>query len=164
MSEVNVRFATARDAEIIKRMIHGLAQFQSHGDSVRASTEVLREQLESDKPPFECLIAECNQAPVGFALFYAFYSTWEARSGLYLEDLFVSPSARGTGVGKVLLERLALIARERGCTQLDWMVQRDNHGAQSFYASFGARIMPEWTRWRYDVTQPCAQSDKSHSL
>ena len=160
MSEITIRFATASDAEVVKLMIHDLAHYQQHADRVRASTAVLKSQLSADKPPFECLIAECKGEPVGFALFYGFYSTWEARAGLYLEDLFVSPAMRGSGVGKKLLERLTSIARERGCTQLDWMVQRDNHGAQNFYANFGARNMPEWTRWRFDVDQQlCAQTD-----
>lgn len=151
MSEVTVRFATADDAEIVKQMIHSLAHFQGHDANVRASTESLRLQLASEKPPFECLLAELDGEAVGFALFYAFYSTWEARSGLYLEDLFVAPHVRGSGVGRILLERLSSVARERGCTQLDWMVQADNHQAQAFYANFGARTMSEWRRWRYDV-------------
>ena len=152
-----IRVATSADADAINQMIIDLANFQKHGSDVRTSADVLRAQLSQENPPFECLIAEIDQKPVGFALFYRCYSTWEGNAGIYLEDLFVYPQARGYGVGKLLLSTLSEIAIARGCRRVDWMVQESNKLAQSFYSSFGARMIPEWTRWRFEPTPASSQ-------
>ncbi len=152
-----IRAATANDAGTIRQMILDLAEFQKHGTEVRASAGVLSTQLASDTPPFECLIAEIEGKPVGFALFYGCYSTWEGQSGLYLEDLFVYPHMRGLGVGKALLSRLSEIAEVRGCTRIDWMVEDSNQQAQNFYSNLGARMLPDWTRWRFELSPSAGQ-------
>lgn len=155
---IQIRLATSDDADTISQMILDLAEFQKHADEVKASPSALRQQLSQELPPFECLIAEMDGSPAGFALFYDFYSTWEGSPGIYLEDLFVYPDARGKGIGKLLLSRLTDIATSRGCTRLDWMVQNSNSSAQNFYANFGARSLPDWTRWRFDVPAPMPQT------
>jgi len=151
---LSIRLATAEDAGLIREMIVKLASYQKHEAEVTTDQETLRKQLCQSKPPFECLIAEVDGEAVGFALFYYFYSTWEGRTGLFLEDLYVSACRRSQGLGRALLQRLSELARERGCSRMDWMVQADNHAAQAFYANLGARSLPEWTRWRFDLNQP----------
>ena len=148
---VSIRLAQPQDAALIKQMIVDLAGFQNHSEDVRTSAALIQAQMAQQKPPFECLIAEVGGHAAGFALFYAIYSTWEGREGLYLEDLFVSQQHRGLGLGKRLLSALADIARTRGCTRVDWMVQDDNQGAQNFYANFGACSVPGWSRWRLEL-------------
>jgi GNAT superfamily N-acetyltransferase len=156
--KVTIRLATAQDAAVIKQMITGLADFQNHLQDVKASTSAIRHQMSQEKPPFECLLADVDGVAAGFALFYGMYSTWEARDGLFLEDLFVYPQFRGSGVGKGLLTALTDIACARGCTRLDWMVQNDNSSAQTFYANFGAATVPGWSRWRLELPAGVAQT------
>jgi GNAT superfamily N-acetyltransferase len=146
------------DAAIIQQMIVDLADFQNHRQDVKASIDLLQSQMADEKPPFECLLAEVNGAAAGFALFYGMYSTWEGRHGLFLEDLFVYPQFRGAGVGSGLLTSLTDIARDRGCTRVDWMVQNDNSNAKTFYANFGAATVPGWSRWRLELPANEAQT------
>jgi GNAT superfamily N-acetyltransferase len=101
-----------------------------------------------DRPPFECLIGELDGAPAGFALFFQNYSTWTGKPGIYLEDLFVRPEARGRGLGKALLVHLAGIACERGCGRFEWAVLDWNRPAIEFYESLRAKPMAEWTVYR----------------
>jgi GNAT superfamily N-acetyltransferase len=96
----------------------------------------------------ECLIAEQDGEPRGFALFFHNFSTWLARSGIYLEDLYVTPASRGTGLGIALLRRLASIAVERGCGRMEWAVLNWNTPAIRFYDSIGAQPLSEWTYYR----------------
>jgi GNAT superfamily N-acetyltransferase len=96
------------------------------------------------------LIGEINGAPQGFALFFHNFSTFEGKPGVYLEDLFVRPEARGAGLGKAMLQRLAALAVERDCARLEWAVLDWNEPAIAFYKSLGARMMDEWTVMRVD--------------
>jgi GNAT superfamily N-acetyltransferase len=148
---LNLRLATACDAQIVYQMILDLAEFQKHAREVRTTVANLRQQLSQSNPPFECLIAEVEKKPVGLALFYNFYSTWLGSHGLYLEDLFVYPQGRGQGIGRSLLSRLSEIAQARGCHRVEWMVQNDNRSAQNFYSNFGAQQLNEWSRWRFEI-------------
>jgi len=143
-----IRFATADDAATILRFIRELAVYEHEPDAVEATEEVLAAQLAEERPPFECLIAELEGEPVGFALFFFTYSTWRARRGIHLEDLWVTPSARRRGIGRALLARLAAIACERGCARLEWAVLDWNELAMSFYRGLGASALGEWTTWR----------------
>jgi GNAT superfamily N-acetyltransferase len=144
----SIRFATARDAELIVGFVHALAEYEREPEAVEATPEVVRAQMESTAPPFECLIAEQNGVAAGFALFFRNYSTWRGRSGLFLEDLFVAPQWRRKGVGRALLQRLAAICVERGYGRMEWSVLDWNTPAHEFYRALGATPMDQWTIWR----------------
>jgi GNAT superfamily N-acetyltransferase len=147
---LSIRPATAADAATIRRLIHELAAFERAPEAVENTPENLAGQLEADPPPFGCLVAERDGEVVGFALHFFNYSTWTGRQGLYVEDLYVTPEARGAGAGKALFLALAGIARERGCGRMEWSVLDWNRGAIDFYRSFGAKPMDEWTTFRLD--------------
>ena len=143
-----IRPAGPADAEVIHQFIVGLAVYEREPDAVEATPASLRTQLESPRPPFECLIAEfgteARSTPIGFALFYPSYSTWKGRPGIYLEDLFVLPEHRGTGAGKALLSALAEITVERDYGRLEWQVLDWNEPSIRFYEALGAEVMREW--------------------
>lgn len=145
-----IRFATSADLPEIAALIRELAEYEKLGHEVRFDPAVLAENLFGPRPYAEVLMAEVDGAVQGFALFFHNFSTFEGRPGLYLEDLFVRPAARGSGIGKALLERLALLAVERGCARFEWWVLDWNEPAIGFYQSIGARLMDEWTVMRVD--------------
>lgn len=144
----NLRRATSDDAELVLRFIRELAEYEREPDAVEATAAGLRQQLSSPSPPFECLLADFSGDPCGFALFFHNYSTWRGRPGIYLEDLFVTASARGRGVGRALLAEVARIAVERGCARLEWAVLDWNQPAIDFYRALGATPLSEWTVFR----------------
>lgn len=150
MSPPTVRFAAADDAEVILRFIRALAAYEREPNAVVATAAGLRAQMESASPPFECLIADDRDTPIGFALFYRSYSTWLGQPALFLEDFFVEENCRGRGAGLALIRRLAAIARERGCSRLEWRVLDWNDLAHRFYQSIGAFPIDEWTVWRVE--------------
>ncbi|MEM7160552.1 MAG: GNAT family N-acetyltransferase [Myxococcota bacterium] len=147
-----VRLATPDDAETLHRFICDLADYEKKRDAVEVTPPQLREQMSQPHPPFECLIAEdpsaSGDAARGFALFFYNYSTWRGRRGLHLEDLYVPPEHRGTGVGKALLATLARVAKERGCARMEWWVLDWNTPAIEFYRGLGATPMGDWTTFR----------------
>ncbi len=143
-----IRFATPDDAETILGLIHALAVYEREPDAVKTNATTLRRQLSEERPPFECLLAEVEGRAVGFALFFANYSTWLGRSGIHLEDLFVFPEARGQGHGKALFQRVAEISVERGAGRLEWDVLDWNQPAIDFYTRLGAEGLTEWTKYR----------------
>jgi GNAT superfamily N-acetyltransferase len=145
-----IRTATTADAATIHALVSELAAFERAPDAVENTPENLAAQLAADPPPFGCLIAERAGAAIGFALYFFNYSTWTGRPGLYVEDLYVTPAARGSGAGKALFLALARIARERGCGRMEWSVLDWNVGAIDFYRAFGAAPMDEWTTFRLD--------------
>jgi GNAT superfamily N-acetyltransferase len=145
-----IRFATPADADLILQFIRGLAEYERAAGSVAATPALIRSQMEQAEPPFQCLIAECDGEPAGFALFFRNYSTWSGRPGLYLEDIFVPERFRGRGVGKALFKRMTQIAIERGWARMEWMVLDWNRPAQEFYRARGAVAEDEWTVWRLD--------------
>jgi GNAT superfamily N-acetyltransferase len=147
---VDIRFAEGRDARSILGFIRGLAEYEHELSAVKVDEPTLREQLSSERPPFECLLAEVDGDPVGFALFFHTYSTWTGKRGLWLEDLYVLPERRRLGVGRLLLQRVAAVAVERNCGRFEWSVLDWNEPAIAFYKSFGARLMVEWTICRVD--------------
>lgn len=150
MSAVSIRAAVRADLGLIHAFILALADYERLGHTVRANREALGRYLFGERPVAEVLIAEVEEEPVGFALFFHNFSTFEGRPGLYLEDLFVAPSARGQGAGKALLSRLAAIAVERGCARMEWAVLDWNEPAIAFYRALGARAMEEWRINRLD--------------
>ena len=125
-------------------MIRALADYEKLTHLCTGTADDLRAALASASPPFEALMARLDGEPVGFALFFPTYSTFLARRGLWLEDLFVLPSARGHGVGKALLRAVAAVAAERGCGRFEWSVLDWNTPAIRFYEGLGATLMPDW--------------------
>jgi GNAT superfamily N-acetyltransferase len=145
---LRIRDARPDDAAAVHALIRGLAEYEREPDAVDVTVAELARQLEQSPPPFECLIAERDAAPVGFALYFTSYSTWRGRPGLYLEDLFVPPEHRGEGVGRALLEELARRTVARGGARLEWSVLDWNEPAIRFYERLGAEPLGEWTTWR----------------
>ena len=139
-----IRPADARDVATILRFIRELAAFEREPDAVQATEGTLTDALFGLHPAAEAVIAELDDAPVGFALFFHNFSTWTGRRGLYLEDLYVTPAGRGRGVGKALLRHLAQLAVERGCARFEWAVLDWNMPAIEFYDAMGAARMDEW--------------------
>ena len=140
---VNIRPATPQDAALILRFIRELAEFEREPDAVKATEEGLAHAL-FDERSAEAVIAEQEGKPMGFALFFHNFSTWTGRKGLYLEDLYVTPEARGSGVGTALLRHLAGIALDRDCGRFEWAVLDWNTPAIDFYTAMGAESLDEW--------------------
>ncbi|BAI98354.1 N-acetyltransferase [Sphingobium sp. TA15] len=147
---VTIREAVAADIGAIHGFILALADYEKLSHEVKADRASLDKYLFGPRPMAEVLIAENDGEAVGFALFFHNFSTFEGRPGLYLEDLFVIPEARGLGAGKALLSRLAQLALERDCARLEWWVLDWNEPSIAFYRSLGARPMDEWTVQRVD--------------
>ena len=129
-------------------MIRGLAEYERLLDDCVATEETLRATLFGSRPFAETLLAWDGGECCGFALFFMNYSTFLAQPGIYLEDLFVKPHARGRGLGKALLTKLAQLARERTCGRLEWSVLDWNEPSIRFYKSLGAVPLDEWTGYR----------------
>ncbi|MBS1117936.1 MAG: family N-acetyltransferase [Deltaproteobacteria bacterium] len=144
-TDLAIRFATGADAASILGFIRELAEYEKLAHEVVADEAQLRTTLFGVRPAAEVLIAELAGSPVGFALFFQSYSTFLGRPGLYLEDLFVQPSARGAGVGGALMSALARIATQRHYGRFEWSVLDWNEPALTFYASLGAVRQDEWT-------------------
>ena len=147
---LSIRPATPADLPLIAELIRALAEYEKLADEVRFDEAVLGEKLFGPRPYAEVLIGEVDGEALGFALFFHNFSTFEGRPGIYLEDLFVQPAARGRGLGKALLAELARLAVERGCARLEWWVLDWNEPSIGFYKSLGARAMDEWTVMRVD--------------
>jgi GNAT superfamily N-acetyltransferase len=145
MSNTLIRNATPADVAIILQFIRELADYEKLLHCVEATEEKLAQDLFGPKVSAEVLIAELDGSPVGFALFFSNYSTFLARPGIYLEDLYVRESARGKGLGLQLIAHLAKLALARGCARLDWSVLDWNTPAIHFYRSIGAKAQSEWT-------------------
>jgi GNAT superfamily N-acetyltransferase len=139
-----IRTATVADVPLILDFIRGLAVYEKLAHEVVATDATLRQTLFGATPAAQVVIAEVNGQPAGFALYFFNYSTFLAKPGLYLEDLFVKPEFRGAGIGKTLLLHLAKIANSRGCGRMEWSVLDWNEPAIKFYDSLGARRMNEW--------------------
>ncbi|OYX38222.1 MULTISPECIES: GNAT family N-acetyltransferase [unclassified Sphingomonas] len=143
-----IRFATAADVPVILHLVRELAIYERALDKVVATEALLHDAMFAATPAAEALIAEVDGAPVGLALFFHNFSTWTGWRGLYLEDLYVTPEARGLGIGKALLQRLAGVAVERGCARFEWQVLTWNTPAIDFYRAMGAELMEEWRTCR----------------
>lgn len=150
MTGIIIREAKADDIGVIHDFILALADYERLAHAVKADRATLARYLFGPRPMAEVLIAEHEGAPVGFALFFHNFSTFEGRPGLYLEDLFVLPDARGLGAGKALLARLAALAIARDCARLEWSVLDWNAPSIAFYRSLGATPMDGWTVQRVD--------------
>jgi GNAT superfamily N-acetyltransferase len=147
MPATTIRLAEPADAALILELVRALAAFERAADKVEATVEDVRREGFGERPAFECLIAESDGEPAGFALFFHNYSSWTGRRGLYLEDIFVHDWARGRGVGEALMRRLAQLALERNCARLDLWVLEWNP-ARRFYERLGISHMQEWLPYR----------------
>ncbi|WP_426303353.1 GNAT family N-acetyltransferase [Arthrobacter sp. R-11] len=144
-----IRSATPADVPAILQMIHELAVYEKEPDAVKNTPEMLHGVLFGDNPRVYANIAENDAGEVrGFALWFLNYSTWEGVHGIYLEDLYVTPEARGEGHGKALLQHLAATAVENGYARVEWSVLDWNEPSIAFYESLGAVPMDEWTTFR----------------
>jgi GNAT superfamily N-acetyltransferase len=143
-----VRAARESDVAQIHRLIIDLATYERAADQVRSTPDQLREALFGPQPAAYALVAEDAGEVVGFALYFRNFSTWEGVHGIYLEDLYVAPEHRGSGLGKALLVALAEIAVQRGYARLEWAVLDWNQPSIDFYRALGAVPMDEWTVFR----------------
>ncbi len=139
-----LRAAEPQDVPAIVGLIHELAAFEKLSHLCEASADSLTPHLFGDNPVAECIVGEIDGNVVAFALFFTNFSTFLAKPGLYLEDLYVQPAHRGTGLGKALLEHLGRLAAERGCGRFEWSVLDWNERAIGFYEGMGATVMPDW--------------------
>ncbi|HRD71298.1 MAG TPA: GNAT family N-acetyltransferase [Legionella sp.] len=145
MTGLKIRFATENDIPLILQFIRELAEYEQLLGEVVATEANLKETLFGAKAHAEVILGYIEQKPVSFALFFHNYSTFLAKPGLYLEDLYVSPDARGQGVGTIMLAYLAKLAIDRGCGRFEWWVLDWNESAIKFYKQLGAKPMDEWT-------------------
>jgi GNAT superfamily N-acetyltransferase len=148
MRRMNIRMATEEDLPTILRFIRELAEYERLAHAVVATEDSLRATLFGNPRFAEVLIGEDDGEAFGFALFFHNYSTFLARPGVYLEDLYVRPDLRGRGYGRALLGRLAELAIERNCGRVEWAVLNWNESAIRFYRSLGALPMDQWTVYR----------------
>lgn len=147
---LSIRPAVPADLPLIAQFIRDLAAYEKLAHEVRFDEAELGKRLFGTRPYAEILIGEIDAVAQGFALFFHNFSTFEGKAGVYLEDLFVRPDARGSGLGKALLGRLAEIAIARDCARLEWWVLDWNEPAIGFYQSLGAKPMDEWTTFRVE--------------
>lgn len=141
---IRIRPATEADVPLILDLIRGLAEYEKLAHQCVATESLLRQNLFGPRPYAESLIAELDGQPVGFALFLHNFSTFLAKPGIYLEDVFVRPEHRGRGVGSALLKAVARLAVERNCGRFEWSVLDWNESAIGFYKSRGADVLPDW--------------------
>ncbi|MFF1402571.1 GNAT family N-acetyltransferase [Streptomyces sp. NPDC058294] len=145
-----IRTATPADVPVIHALVRELAEYERSLEEVRADAGQLREALFGERPAAFAHLAvdDVSGEPVGFALWFLNFSTWRGVHGIYLEDLYVRPAARGGGHGRALLAELARICVERGYERLEWAVLDWNRPAIGFYEALGARPQDEWTVYR----------------
>lgn len=148
MTKLHIRSATSADAELVFELICELADYEKLRHEVVATVETIRETVFGPGSCTEVLIAEWQGEPAGFAIFFATYSTFLGRQGIYLEDIYVREAVRGHGIGKQLLAEVARLAVQRSCGRLEWSVLDWNKPAIDFYESLGAEAQSEWLRYR----------------
>ena len=152
----NILLATPADVPTILDLIRQLSVYEKLEHMVTGDESMLYASLFGKTPCCECVIAREDGEPIGFALFFTTFSTFLCKPGIYLEDLFIVPTARGKSYGKALLKHLAALARQRGCGRFEWRVLDWNTPSIEFYKSLGATIMPEWHLVRMTETEIAA--------
>ncbi|MCH2340374.1 GNAT family N-acetyltransferase [Pseudomonas sp. NPDC047963] len=145
---LTIRPASRDDAALILRFVTELAIYERAEHEVKTDVAGIESSLFAEDASASALICERDGQPIGYAVYFFNYSTWLGRNGLYLEDLYVTPEARGTGAGKALLKHMARLAVSRGCGRFEWSVLDWNEPAIQFYESLGARPQDEWTTYR----------------
>ena len=151
-----LRPAAPADLPAIVGLIHELAAFEHLSHLVEVTPQSLAPHLFGPRPAAEAVVAQVDGAVVAFALFFTNFSTFLGKPGLYLEDLYVQPAMRGRGLGRALLQHLAMLAVRRGCGRFEWSVLDWNRNAIDFYEKMGATVMPDWRICR--VTGAALQS------
>lgn len=152
-----IRHATPDDFDLVAAFIRKLAEYEKLAHELRFDNATLRRHLFGPRSAAEVLIGELDGAPAGFALFFQTFSTFEGKPGIWLEDLFVEPCARGAGLGRALLSHLSALVIQRGGARLEWNVLDWNDLGKGFYRSIGAGHVAGWERWRM-------QGDALHAL
>jgi GNAT superfamily N-acetyltransferase len=153
MTDFVLRPAEPRDCAELDRLIRELAVYEKLEEQKVGTPEALRAALFGERPACEAIIAERHGRAVGFALFFTTFSTFLARPGIYLEDVFVEPAHRGLGIGKAILRHLAALAVERGCGRFEWRVLDWNEPSIRFYESLGGKVLPEWELVRMNAPE-----------
>ena len=156
--EWRIRDAEPGDVARIAEMVRELATYEKEVDQVESTAQSFEDLMfpaDGRTPMAFCLLADVKAeddewVSVGFAAWYVTFSTWTGQNGIWLEDLFVAPDARGLGLGRALLARLAQIAVERGYSRVEWWVLRWNQPALGFYQRLGAHDLDEWVHYRID--------------
>ena len=141
---LSIRSATAADVPILFQMVQALAAFEKLSHEVTGCAEDLEQHLFGPRPYAEAVLAEVDGTAAGFALFFHSYSTFKARPGIWLEDLFVLPEHRQQGIGKALIAHVAQVALDRRCSRFEWSVLDWNERAIGFYKKMGAEVLPDW--------------------
>lgn len=150
---ISIRNAKIQDADTILHFVIELAKYEKAEQEVTATVEDIQNSIFKPATSTHALICESNGAPIGFAVYFFNYSTWQGKNGLYLEDLYVTPSSRGLGAGKALFRELAKIAQQHGCGRFEWSVLDWNQPAIDFYESLGATPKSEWLGYRLVAEQ-----------
>lgn len=148
MSSLCIRPATPGDTDTILHFIRELAIYEKAEHEAQATPAHLQRTLFAPQPAVFGLVCELDGAPIGFAVYFFNYSTWQGQHGLYLEDLYITPQARGVGAGKAMLQHLAKIAVDKDCGRFEWSVLDWNTPAIDFYDTLGALPQSEWIRYR----------------
>ena len=156
MTHFTIRASTPNDVGTIQDLIRQLAVYEKLEHMITGTDAMMHTALFGPRPSCECVIAEENGKPIGFALYFTTFSTFLCKPGLYLEDLFVIPAMRGKGYGKALLKYLAALAKSRDCGRFEWRVLDWNEPSIQFYKSLGASVMPEWHLVRMTETEIAA--------
>lgn len=144
VNDLEIRPATEADAELLFDLILELAAYEKLGDAVTGDAEVLRRSLFEEKAAEALLLETSDGTAVGYAIFFTTFSTFECRSGIWLEDVYVRPEHRRGGIGRAVMEHLAQIAQQRGHVRLEWVALDWNEPALNFYAKLGARRLDDW--------------------
>lgn len=148
MKKLSIRQAVAADSKLILHFITELAIYEKAEHEVHATTETIATTIFSQDSHVNALICEQAGQAIGIAIYFYNYSTWLAKPGLYLEDLYVSPEYRGIGAGKLLLKKMAQIALEKNCGRFEWSCLDWNKPSRDFYQSIGAKSQDEWVGYR----------------
>jgi GNAT superfamily N-acetyltransferase len=148
VSQLSIRQAEVSDAALILHFIRELAIYEKAEDEVLATEQTITKTIFADDSHVNALICEQDGQPLGMAIYFYNYSTWLAKPGLYLEDLYVSLEHRGKGAGKILLKKMAQIALQKGCGRFEWSCLDWNKPSRDFYQSIGAKSQDEWVGYR----------------
>lgn len=160
MKRIEIRGAEVEDSSLILRFIKELAVYEKAGSQVEATVESIEDSIFSPDSTTHAVICLIDGEPAGFAVYFFNYSTWLGKNGLYLEDLYISPTYRKTGAGKAILKHLAQTAVSKGCGRFEWAVLDWNEPALEFYRSIGARPQNEWIIYRLSGQELTAFAEK----